>query len=142
MVVRCIFPVYIIIIIPILIAEKLSYALEAFYHSGVNNWSSLVKLLQDLITGIQNNAFSQKSVIQSVRIYNNLVFCTFCHHCPLPLLCCGSVGPLSVPPFYNVLQSVLLSITTTFEVHGKKLINFRQRSILLPFWFRLWLLYG
>lgn len=78
-----------------------------------------MKLLQDLITGIQNNAFSQKSVIQSVRIHNNFVFCMFCHHCPLPLLCCGSVGPLAMPPLYKVLQSVLLSITATFEVHGK-----------------------
>lgn len=105
MVVRCIFPLYITIITPIFIAEKMSYALEMFYHSGINNWSSLVKLLQDVTTGIQNNAFSQKTS---------------------PLLCCWSVRPLSTPPFYNVLQSVLLSITTTFEVHGKKLINFKQ----------------
>jgi hypothetical protein len=65
------------------------------------------------------NAFSQKGVIQSVKIHNNLVFRTFCHHCPLPLLCRGSAGPLSTPLFYNVFQSLLLSIITTFEVHGK-----------------------
>lgn len=101
-----------------------------------------MKLLQDLITGIQNNTFSQNSVIQSVKIHNNLVFCTFCCLCPLPLLCYVSVRPLSMPLFCNVLQSARLSVTTTFEVHGKTWINFRQWRVLLPFWFRLWLLYG
>jgi len=121
MVVRSIFPVYITIIIPIFVAEKISYALEMFYHTGITNWSRLVKLLQDVITGIQNNALCLLSE-QCDSVCKNpqqLVFCMFCHHCPLPLLCCGSVGPLAMPPLYNVLQNVLLSITTTFEVHGK-----------------------